>query len=163
MKHSIPFRCLKCGECCRHLVGRRFGMVLTPNEYRRLNGLARRHGIKFEAVPLVAGAIGARLYQMTNETCPFLDRARNRCRIYPYRPLVCQMFPLHPAGLMSCTALNRLTRFGLGVKFPPEMERAAKEYLLTVHPVIKGADLVYSLDHGWRPKNWFTFKPRAGL
>jgi len=160
---SIPFRCLKCGECCKHLAGRRFGMVLTPAEYRRLNRLARLHGTRLDAVPLVGGVIGARLYQMTHDVCPFLDRRRNRCKIYEQRPIVCRMFPLHPAGLMSCTALTQLTRLGLPVEFPADMKRAATEYLLTVHPIIKGADLVYSLDNGWKPKNWYTFKPKPGV
>ena len=64
---------------------------------------------------------------------------------------------------MSCTALTQLTRLGLPVEFPADMKRAATEYLLTVHPIIKGADLVYSLDNGWKPKNWYTFKPKPGV
>lgn len=159
---AVPFRCVKCGECCRHLVGRQWGMALTPDEYRRLNRAARWRGLKLNVVPLVAGAIGAKLYQMAEDICPFLD-GRGRCIVYEQRPLVCRMFPLHPAGLMTCTALTKQVKMGLPVEFPPDIKRAAYEYMGQIDRVIKGADLVYGLNAGWRPKSWFTNKPKVGL
>jgi len=149
---KIKWRCLHCGECCRHLVGRRFGMVLTPEEWRRLNRLARWLGVKLETKPLVAGALGAQLYQVTQEVCPFLDRRRNKCRIYSARPTVCRMFPLSPYGLLSCTFIEKAPP-GVMIEFPEEMKAALREYMIKIHPVIRNADLVYDLNRGWRPIN----------
>ncbi len=160
---SVPFKCVKCGECCKHLAGRMFGMVLTPTEYMRMNRLARMHATRLDAVPLVGGVIGSRLYQMTHDTCPFFDKRRNNCKIYAQRPIVCRMYPLNPSGLMGCTALTKLTKMGLPVAFPEEMKREATKYLMTVDPIIKGANLVYGLDHGWKPKNWFTLREKFGV
>ena len=146
----VKWRCLHCGECCRNLVGRHFGMLLTPDEWRRLNRLARWLGVKLETKPLVAGPIGARLYQVTQEVCPFLDRKRNKCRIYRARPLVCRMFPLSPYGILSCTAVEKAPKGAL-IEFPDEMKLALNQFMIQVLPVLREADFIYDLNRGWRP------------
>lgn len=149
---TVNWRCLGCGECCKHLVGRGFGMALLPGERQRLNFYAHKYGINFETKPLVSGIIGCRLYQVTQEKCPFLRN--NKCLVYDARPLVCQMFPLHPNGLMRCTFLDRATKFA-GISFPEELKMAAMKYATTVQSLIQQAEIFYSLDDGWKLKDRF--------
>ena len=161
---NVPayWKCLRCGECCRNLVGRRFGMAITPQEKQRLEILARRRGINVHFAPLTWNGYKITLYQFTQKICPFLDQNTNRCKIYPWRPLACKMYPLHPYGVSDCTALDRLQRRGFKVIFPPQLQNAAIKYLQTVVPLIRGAVKRYSLSFGWEPNQPFMFKSTYG-
>ena len=161
MKLIAYWRCLKCGECCRHLTGRRFGLALTPLEKRRLEVLAERRSITLDLRPLTWNGYRITLYQFAQQTCPFLDKD-NRCTIYRWRPLVCRMYPLHPYGVSDCTCLDRLQRRGFQVLFPPHLEAAGREYILKVTPQLKMAVERYSLNRGWEPNLPFTFRSTYG-
>ena len=152
--------CIKCGECCRHLVGNRFGMAILPDEYWRLAAYAKKHHIDLQARPLVAGVLQAKLYQFTQERCPFLQG--NLCQAYDYRPLVCRMFPLHPRGIMHCSSLDRLARGGCQVTFPDSLRDAVISYAVYVQPIIDSADLMYSLDEDWKPRSSIILKQKLG-
>jgi Fe-S-cluster containining protein len=149
---KVEFHCLKCGECCKHLVGDRFGMPVTPEEHQKLAFFARRHGIDLQVKTLVPGVIGSRMYQMTQERCPFLD-ATNRCRAYHIRPLVCRMFPLHPFAVKNCSFLDKVldksAPVHLQVAFPMEMKLAVIEYMHVIQPVLRESTWVYNLNRGW--------------
>ena len=118
-----------------------------------LGQYAKAHNLSFEVKPLVPGVIGAKLYQFTQEACPFLHN--NVCRVYPLRPLVCRMYPVHPYGIMQCTFLDNYAKLGHQVVFPENLKREATKYALTIQQIIQGADMVFSLDHGWKAKNRF--------
>lgn len=153
----VQWRCIECGECCRHTVGKRFGSALSPREVQMMGQYARVHKINFEPKPLIPGVVGCKLYQMTQEVCPFLDTTpqKRRCRIYPFRPLACKMFPLHPNGLMRCTFLDEATRRGNKIVFPEFLKQAAMRYAISVQPLMREANMVYSLDFGWKQVNRF--------
>ncbi len=146
----LKFKCAGCGECCTHLVGDRFGMIITVDEWRVLNKIAYTRGIKFEAVPFSKGIIGTDLYQFTQKRCPFHDARSKRCSIYEHRPTVCRMFPVHPYGLFSCPALERITKMfpGVPVNFDEEIKKALRFYNSTIQPRIQGARLVNDLNRG---------------
>jgi len=158
MRMVAMWRCIQCGECCRHLVGQKFGMAITPREKQRLEILARRRGVNIHILPLTwAGKVT--LYQFADKVCPFLDR-NNRCTIYPYRPLVCRMYPVHPYGVSDCTMLDRLQRRGFQIVFPPDVEAAGKKYAATIIPLIRSAVKRYSLNRGWETPYPLRFKHR---
>jgi len=152
------WRCLRCGECCRHLVGQKFGMAITPEEKRRLETLARRQGINVHFLPLTWNGFKVTLYQFADKICPFLRN--NRCSIYRWRPLACRMYPVHPYGVSECTMLNKLQRRGFQVTFPPQVEAAGRRYAATVIPLIRGALKRYSLNRGWEDPYPLHFKYR---
>jgi len=152
------WRCIQCGECCRHLVGQKFGMAVTPEEKRRLETLARRRGINVHFLPLTWNGFKVTLYQFADEVCPFLRN--NRCSIYQWRPLACRMYPVHPYGVSECTMLNRLQRRGFQVIFPPQVEAAGKKYAATVIPLIQDALKRYDLNRGWESPYPLHFKHR---
>jgi len=159
---SMPamWKCIQCGECCKHLVGRRFGMAITPAEKTRLETLARRRGITVNFQPLTWNGYKVTLYQFATSICPFLDKNTNRCRIYEWRPLACKAYPLHPLGVSDCTALDQLQRRGFRVTFPPHLYVAAKKYLVSVMPLIRGAVKRYNLNRGWELNVPFQLKYR---
>jgi len=152
------WRCLQCGECCRHLVGQKFGMAVTPEEKRRLEILGGRRGVSPHFLPLTWNGYKVTLYQFADKVCPFLRN--NRCSIYEWRPLACRMYPVHPYGVSECTMLNRLQRRGFQVLFPPQVEAAGKKYAATVIPLIRTALKRYSLNRGWEEPYPLHFKYR---
>ncbi len=93
----IVFECLKCGNCCRHLLGEdeKFGVggltlfsketKLFPSKFISPQigvGLNRRGtGPKYVV-----------LYQLNVDVCPHLSE-NNECRIRQKRPLMCRSFP----------------------------------------------------------------------
>jgi len=158
MRQIALWRCLQCGECCRHLVGQRFGMAITPEEKRRLEILARRRGINVNFLPLTWNGFKVTLYQFADEVCPFLKN--NRCSIYKWKPLACCMYPVHPYGVSECTMLNQLQRRGFKVMFPPQIEIAGKKYAVTVIPLLKTALKRYNLNRGWEDPYPLHFKYR---
>ncbi|RLC79213.1 MAG: hypothetical protein DRI61_08395 [Chloroflexi bacterium] len=153
--------CKRCGECCRHLVGRKFGMALLPEEKQRLEVLAQRRGVNLDLAPLTWNGYAVTLYQFTKPVCPFLDK-HGRCSIYRWRPLACRMYPLHPYGVSDCVALTQLQRRGFMVQFPPQLKQAAVKYMQLVVPRIKGCVKRYNLNHGWEKPYPFTFKSTYG-
>jgi len=152
------WRCLQCGECCRHLVGQKFGMAVTPKEKRRLEILGGRRGVNPHLLPLTWNGYKVTLYQFADKVCPFLKN--NRCSIYEWRPLACRMYPVHPYGVSECTMLNRLQRRGFQVLFPPQVEAAGKKYAATVIPLIRTALKRYDLNRGWEDPYPLHFKYR---
>ena len=153
----LPFRCQRCGAFCKSLVGRRFGMILTPLEMRRLSGYARRHRIKFDVAPLTRNLVGAvTLYQVTQDRCPFLEESRRgvRCKCYALRPTVCRMFPIHPFAVFRCDNLEAQKRRFPGVPLgvPPEMKEAADFFAREIQPVVEDSVWVYNLNTGWEPR-----------
>ncbi|RLI02061.1 hypothetical protein DRO38_04390, partial [Candidatus Bathyarchaeota archaeon] len=100
------------------------------------------------------------LYQFADKVCPFLDRNRNRCSIYQWRPLACRMYPVHPYGVSECTMLDRLQRRGFQIIFPPQVEAAGREYSRKIIPLIRTAIKRYDLNHGWEDPSPLHFKYR---
>ena len=160
MKQIALWRCIQCGECCRHLVGQKFGMAVTPDEKRCLETLARRRGINVHFLPLTWNGFKVTLYQFADKVCPFLDRNRNRCGIYQWRPLACRMYPVHPYGVSECTMLDRLQRRGFQIIFPPQVEAAGREYARKIIPLIRTAIKRYDLNRGWEDPSPLHFKYR---
>ena len=56
--------------------------------------------------------------------------------------------------------LDRLQRRGFQVMFPPQLENAAKQYMVTVVPLIKEAVKRYNLNRGWEDPYPLHFKHR---
>ncbi|MCD6528760.1 YkgJ family cysteine cluster protein [Candidatus Bathyarchaeota archaeon] len=157
MRQIALWRCIRCGECCRHMVGKKFGMALLPEEAKRLKVLASRRGVSLHLKPLTWNGFKVTLYQFAEPVCPFLTR--NGCSIYRWRPLACKMYPLHPYGVSDCTFMDRMQRRGFHVIFPPQLEAAGKRYIRLVVPRIKEATYRYNLNRGWESNTCFTFKP----
>ena len=140
------FRCEECGECCKHLVGKRFGGAIMPAEKERLELLASRRCVSTHFMPLTRVGNKVTTWQFADEVCPFLEN--NRCKIYEWRPLLCRMYPLHPFGIGECTALKHLTKRRFHVLYPPQMKLAGQEYVRKVMPLIKRAFIRYNLALG---------------
>ena len=149
--HGQPFRCKGCGECCKHLVGKRFGMAILPETMRVLKAYSDKHELGFNPAPLTREYGVVTLYQFTQSECPFHDTHNKKCRVYERRPLVCRMFPLHPYAVMTCFGLDRQVRTDQ-VQFSPEMETAVKLYSALIDSKITSAHEVYDLNRGWVPK-----------
>jgi len=143
------WHCLNCGECCRTLLGRRFGMPIFPQEKKRLELLAQKNARHISILPLTLDWLGnVTLYQIVEEKCPFLD-SRNRCEIYRHRPLLCRAFPLHSRGVGNCKAVENLVRRGFEVQYPVNLKEAGTLLAATMDPLLKLAHKRYNLNHGW--------------
>jgi Fe-S-cluster containining protein len=140
------FRCLECGECCRHLVGKRFGAALTPQEKQRLEILASRRCVNARFEPLTTNGYVVTTWQFADEVCPFLEE--NRCKIYEWRPLLCKMYPLHPFGIGQCTMVEQAGKRGFQVVYPPQMQQAGREYVRKLVPLVKAGLKRYNLALG---------------
>ena len=144
---KIPFKCLRCGDCCRKVArGQKFGMPLMRTEADRLRILAMRHMIDLELKPLTTNGLWVTTYQMTQNPCVFLRAGE--CLVYPYRPLVCQMYPFHPKGLSPCKFLDLYAR-GKPIGYPESVKMAAISYSLEVAPLLRGCTKRYNLNKGW--------------
>lgn len=161
MRQIALWRCLRCGECCRHIVGQRFGLALLPQEAERLRALASRRSLTLDLKPLTWNGYRVTLYQFAQKACPFLTR-NNRCSIYRLRPLACRIYPLHPYGISDCTYIDRMQRRGFQIAFPLQLRSTANLYLREVTPLIKGAVLRYNLNRGWEPNTRFAFNSTYG-
>lgn len=84
-------KCIGCGDCCSNL------LPVTESEIRTIERYIKSHGIKEQKhnVLLADPAF--------DFTCPFLDNSKkkDRCVIYPIRPLVCRSFTCSNRGVMS--------------------------------------------------------------
>jgi Fe-S-cluster containining protein len=110
MEGKIYFKCLKCGKCCRNLLkdedGVVSGLMLFPDEiglfpdkfvYPGLGlGFNRFDPAKPESIIC---------YQLDLADCPYLSQ-ENECQIYQKRPLICQVFPLHPMGSIGTSIVE---------------------------------------------------------
>jgi len=74
--------CALCGLCCRDTE-----MPLTPGDVERLEAL----GYRRDEFSLMKG--GVRVLRNVDGRCYFYEEGRG-CRIYPYRPLGCAVYPV---------------------------------------------------------------------
>ena len=148
------WKCLRCGECCRHLTSKRFGMPLLPEEAWRLQHLAKRLGVTVNIKPLASDGFRVTLYQMADEVCPFLSG--NRCMIYEQRPIACRAYPLRASGVARCEAVERMRRMYFGknvpINFPPWLKYWGKVYSRTIFPRLQSALMLCDLNGRWRLK-----------
>ncbi len=94
---ATEFICLKCGNCCRNLIGNEdaAGLILFPDEI----DLFQKRDIKpCSAIgkSLTHGSFKIITYQLTENICPHLKD--NSCIIYRERPLSCKGFPFVLSG-----------------------------------------------------------------
>jgi Fe-S-cluster containining protein len=95
---SPRFQCLRCGDCCSHLLnevenfGVTNGLLLLPIE----KGLFPNHMVK----PQWGLGSSARdepehtaTYQLTENVCPFYEK-ESGCTVRDKRPLICRAFPI---------------------------------------------------------------------
>lgn len=75
--------CLRCGKCCRETE-----MLLTGRDVRRLAALG------YEVEDFCSEKEGRYYLRNVEGCCYFFDRRRNSCRVYPYRPLGCSLYPI---------------------------------------------------------------------
>lgn len=97
---SIPFRCQKCGKCCKNL---KDSLMLESIDIFYLTKSLRRHDSSITCTDdmleryahVAAIERGFPIYQANtvgvDAACVFLEN--DRCRVYDARPLVCRMFP----------------------------------------------------------------------
>ena len=74
--------CSQCGNCCSNFLPLSADEVVTINNYVVNNNIKEC----IHALPVAGRVIDA--------TCPFLDmeKPKEKCRIYPVRPLICRKF-----------------------------------------------------------------------
>lgn len=90
--------CNGCGRCCGHV-------TCSPGEAERISRYVAEHGVAWKERGLLA--------------CGFLDR-RNRCTIYPVRPLTCRLYgvvhemicPFFPDSARMSLPAGRLVAMG---------------------------------------------------
>ena len=97
---KIPFRCQKCGKCCKNL---KDSLMLESIDIFYLTKSLRRHDSSITCTDdmleryahVAAIERGFPIYQANtvgvDAACVFLEN--DRCRVYDARPLVCRMFP----------------------------------------------------------------------
>ncbi|MCJ7423575.1 YkgJ family cysteine cluster protein [Candidatus Bathyarchaeota archaeon] len=146
-KFSKYWRCLSCGECCKNLVGKKFGAAVTGREKQRLEILASRRAVNMHLVPLASNGFSVTLWQFAESVCPFLDKATNQCKIYEWRPALCRAFPLMPSGLGECESLRQDSN-RYKIMWPPGQLAHGKAYFTTVLPLLRSARKVYNLNLG---------------
>jgi Fe-S-cluster containining protein len=83
-------------------------MPLTPDDIERIRGLGYPTDYFVER-----GADGVPRLRNVNGHCVFLEPSTGRCRIYPWRPVGCRLYPL------VCVP-------GQGVTLDPECPRASR-------------------------------------
>lgn len=139
----VKFQCLKCGECCKHLIQKvpfgKAGMFLLPwerhifpeNKILPLFGVGIKGRSRKRPKEIIA-------YQYTEDRCQFLNK-KNLCSIYDHKPTACEGFPLEVTSIGNivsgqiCTFFKNLPTKDLYVKFPASMIQANLEiynYLL---------------------------------
>lgn len=93
------FECIKCGNCCRHLIadmgGLKLGLFLFPEETELFPSVVPKvpmwgFGLKGRSRPRPA-RIG--VYQYPYEICWHINKD-NLCNIYGKHPLICRAHPL---------------------------------------------------------------------
>lgn len=92
IKQFVPQEvCLKCRGCCRFSEADSVWLPCLLEE--EIQELLDKPGI-----PAVSLSPNKRIVPIPNPAgegflCPFLDSADNRCKIYPFRPFECQLYP----------------------------------------------------------------------
>jgi len=94
-------------KCCRktltEMLGVKVGIMLLPGEASRLTQLANKFKAKLKIFPMVGYGLKDKarprpkyvgIYQLVNEPCPFLNKRKNKCKIYKFRPLACRAYPI---------------------------------------------------------------------
>jgi len=148
LKLKRCWSCERCGECCRNVFGKRFGAGVTSQEKQRLEVLARKRGVNVHFAPLARNIAGLiTLFQFADQVCPFLDKARNSCKIYEYRPLLCWAYPLMPYGVGECSGFRHL-KDHFTVVYPELQVAMGQEYIQKVAPLFTGAFSFYSMNTG---------------
>ena len=108
---KIKFKCICCGECCKHISDENSSSRGLPlfewevekikklaEQHTRVSGLQSRNKIKarIEPIDLVfdrkSGKYFCTGYVLVNEPCIFLKN--NKCLIHKERPIVCRAFPV---------------------------------------------------------------------
>mgnify|MGYP000427398019 CR=1 FL=1 len=114
-----PF-CRSCGLCCKETE-----MILAPSDVARLErlGYSRREFAVFDG----------RFYRLRNVGgyCYFYNRGSGLCRVYPYRPLGCAIYPIVYDANAGRFTLDEECPLAYDTK-PEEMEKARRllRYLL---------------------------------
>ena len=123
--------------CCKNIIVKvgeiKTGLMLLPREVPKLKKLARKLGVEITILPQVGHGLKGKArprpevistYQMVSEPCPFLSK-KNRCRIYPHRPLACRSYPFSPklATIVDYGGIRQLIVFyGLEKSCPVAMK-----------------------------------------
>jgi uncharacterized protein len=117
----MDFSCIKdCSQCCierEYYPSKKFGKIgvlILPEEKKRIEDLATKNGIQISIIPRI-GLSNVKsekpekvlAYQMmgiekNGNTCPFLDTESGKksphgghpCKIYENRPLACSAYPV---------------------------------------------------------------------
>ena len=117
----MDFSCIEdCSKCCierEYYPTKKFGKVgvlILPDEKKKIELLAEKNGIKITIMPRIGvsenksdGPDTILAYQMMGKdpngnTCPFLDMESSKrsphggyaCKIYDFRPLACMAYPV---------------------------------------------------------------------
>jgi Fe-S-cluster containining protein len=117
----VEFRCIdECSQCCierEYFPSKKFGKIgvlILPEEKKRIEKLARENNIDIKILPRIGISNEKKspptkilAYQMmgiekNGNTCPFLDTESGNksphngfpCKIYNDRPLACKTYPL---------------------------------------------------------------------
>ncbi|MEI7718671.1 MAG: YkgJ family cysteine cluster protein [archaeon] len=101
MEMGLKFKCICCGECCKHISdegSNSKGLPLFEWEVEKIKKLAASKNIKLNIGPidLVYDRKSKKYfctgYVLVDEPCVFLND--NKCAIHKDRPIVCQAFPV---------------------------------------------------------------------
>lgn len=94
---KLKFKCLLCGECCRHISDKRSsskGLPLFEWEVKALKKI--KSNIKIEPLDVFYDSKSKLYfclgYSLVGEPCVFLKD--NKCSIHKKRPLICKAFPV---------------------------------------------------------------------
>lgn len=100
-KEKIPFKCIGCGECCRHVKEQ---VPIEALDAFRIARYLRDHGedilsvndfLEKYAEPALLNECGYFVYflktQGVEDACVFLEN--NRCRIHAANPRACRIYP----------------------------------------------------------------------
>ena len=106
MASQLDFQCLKCGSCCKNIIetinGVQRGLILTKKETKLFPAeiVTPQYAIGITKPTRIV------FYQMKTNPCPYLN-AKNECRIYDNRPLICRSFPVMADYISSkCQAFS---------------------------------------------------------
>ncbi|MGI6075463.1 MAG: YkgJ family cysteine cluster protein [Pyramidobacter sp.] len=94
---GLRFECLGCGRCCR---GESGGIFLRPKEEFRIAGLLGLDPTAFRRKYETGRWRFPSIKERPDGACVMLS-PRNRCEIYPCRPLACRTWPWWPEVLRT--------------------------------------------------------------
>ncbi|WP_297500449.1 YkgJ family cysteine cluster protein [Thermococcus sp.] len=132
------FKCLdNCGECCEMLE-----IPLRDEDIARIEGLGYNawefvdyEKLFYRGDKFLGYALKKRAF---DDACIFLDPETKRCRIYPYRPLACRLYPfVFVRKGKEMEVYVRMDSFCPGINHP-EGEPVTREFLLREYGDIIG-------------------------